>query len=191
MAESGPPALHSSSDGSAVERAQGNNAGVPATDAAASFDSWTEQPQSVEPPVCDASSYDEAELASYRTLGEYFYFINKSDYESAYAQLDPRNHAATGRDGFVDSVKTSQDSAPDGPPDAWPFFDLVSLEHDANLVQAEVRFRSRQAAAQGPDGQQTCTDWHLVYEFRERHGVWLIHSTDSAPADPQKYRACP
>ncbi|HEX6887834.1 MAG TPA: trypsin-like peptidase domain-containing protein [Candidatus Nanopelagicales bacterium] len=44
---------------------------------------------------------------------------------------------------------------------------------DSTSNWAQVRFTSRQDAADGPDGQ-TCSDWHLRYTMRMDSGMWLI-----------------
>ena len=181
LAESGPPVQGADSQ----ERAEGNNAGVSAADALRHIAAWTSEP--AEPPSCSSGGLS-AEDQIIDALWGYFNDINESDYDSAYAQLDPRNHPISQRDAFVNGVLTSEDEAPDPDVDNYQFFAMDDLQVTDDTAAADVRFRSHQDADHGPDGL-TCADWHLRYQLVKSGGVWLVHSSRALPGQA-KYTGC-
>lgn len=187
LAESGPPAISPGGQASAPALpAQGNNGGVPASDAKARLSAWRVNLRAVT--GCGSGVQTDAEAAQ-ETLLYYLWFINQSDYEAAYAQLEPRLHSRAAEAAFVEGVKSSQDSALDGDPQTGPLYDLVNVQGVGDRVMADVKFRSRQDSLHGPDGL-TCTDWHLQYEFVRAAGLWLIAKSSAVGSDP-KYVPCP
>lgn len=184
LAESGPPVTNPGAP--TPERAQGNNAGVPASDALTRIAHWQTNDQPVPgcgPPTRNASD------AALETLFAYLYDINQSDYASAYAQLDPANHPPSALDAFIEGVDTSQDASASGTPEDGPLFDSGDVRTVGEKVYAEVRFRSQQDAQHGPHGL-TCTDWHLRYEFIRKAGLWLIHNSTAASDSQAAYKPC-
>lgn len=184
LAESGPPVANPGAP--TPERAQGNNAGVPASDALTRIARWTTNGQPVPgcgPPTRNASD------AALETLFAYLKDINKSDYESAYAQLDPANHPPSARDAFIEGVDSSQDASAGGSPKDGPLFDVLNVRTVGDKVYAEVKFRSQQDAEHGPHGL-TCADWHLRYEFIHEAGLWLIHDSIAAVDGQSAYKPC-
>jgi hypothetical protein len=169
-----------------VQRAQGNNGGVSTADAAAAFAQWSDDPTPVA--TCGTSEQSRQEAAQ-ETLDYYFWELNQSDYSSAYAQLDPANHPLSALDSFIEGVKSSQDSARDGDPDSGPYYEVVGGDETGDENTVEVRFRSRQDGAHGPEGL-TCADWHLRYSFVRSDGLELIHESSPVDGEP-RYVACP
>jgi serine protease Do len=164
--------------------AQGNNAGVAGADAASHIEAWKISPQPLQPCGAPPDRMD----AALTTLDFYFYYINQSDYASAYAQLDSSNHPISDLTKFIDGVKTSQDFAPGSDPGSWPHFQLVNEYRSNGAIFAEVRFRSHQESHYGPGGL-SCVDWHLIYEFVAGAGVEAIHTSAPMPNHPA-YQAC-
>jgi S1-C subfamily serine protease len=183
--ESGPPFVDATGS-----RAQGTNGGVPASAAASLIAQWQQSPQPPAPVACpDQSGNDPAIRSALTTLNQYLWDIDATDYASAYAQLDHPDHPASGLSSFTNAVETSFDQAADSTAAQPALFDIDKVARNADLVVADVRFRSTQDAAHGPSGE-VCTDWRLRYRFIERNGLWLISSVVAQPGIAEN-AACP
>ena len=173
LAESGPPF-----DEANQAPAQGNKGGVSIADASSDFSSWRARPSPQTNRGCQPA---DSVAAAIETLQLYFYEINQSDYASAYAQLYSDNHPISGLGGFIAGVRSSTDTAADGSDAA---FSVVRSGQSEGHVYLDVRFRSHQHAAQGPNGE-TCTDWTLRYMFRPfdstHRGLQLIYLSPPTP----------
>jgi hypothetical protein len=186
LSESGPPY-----DPNSGERAQGNNAGVPAADAVSEMRSWQQSPDSLSPSPCAKDSYDatDPEQAALATLSQFYWDINKSDYASAYAQYTAEHHKPGGLQEFIKAERSSQITAPDDNGDSPYAFEVDSTEVIDGQVHADVRFTSRQQSALGQNGD-TCTEWKLEYIFEPVNGLWLIKT--AYPYDGTTgHQACP
>lgn len=179
--ESGPPVDQDN------QRAEGNNGGVPAVDAAPFFARWQTTPAPPVPTACTSqlTAYTAGQQASL-TLWQYFYDLDASDYPSAYAQLDPDHHPAAGVTSFTVKVQSSQDF---DATNSRQLFDWVGESTVNDTPALDVRFRSTQDASLGPDAE-TCTDWTLRYRFAPVNGLWLIRSSAPSPGTPG-HTPCP
>ncbi|BEP15942.1 hypothetical protein acdb102_42530 [Acidothermaceae bacterium B102] len=179
--ESGPPEDQDN------QRAEGNNGGVPAVDAAPFLTQWSasSSPPAATPCTDQLDAYTAAQQASL-TLWQYFVDLDASDYASAFAQLDPQHHPAAGVAAFTTKVESSQDfDATKGS----QLFDWVGESTVQGEPVLDVRFRSTQDASLGPDGEP-CTDWTLRYRFEQVDGLWLIRSSEATPGTPG-HTPCP
>jgi hypothetical protein len=179
LSESGPPY-----DPSSQDRAQGNNGGVSARDAGTHIDRWQDEPRPLDPCAPPPTPVQEA----LTTLAFYFQFINDTDYESAYAQLDSTNHPLSGLNAFVEDVTSTQDHRVGGNTASWPLYDVLHVDVQGDHIVADVRFESHQHSEQGPEGL-SCAEWHLRYEFVFGNGVQAIHSSSAVEGEP-KYQPC-
>lgn len=124
------------------------------------------------------------QFAGLDTLTTHFYDIDTSDFDSDYAHLDPATHPASGRGPFLEDVKTSENTSPDGQPNH-------DVGQDGGQVHVDVHFLPRQEAGKWPheDPSQTSTDWTLRNQMAPLNGLQLIVSTSAAPAAPRTGRA--
>lgn len=177
--ESGPADAHGATP------TQGNNAGVSSVVAAGDFEEWAMSPQPTEfvqgCPV--APNSEEAALDS---LEHYFYDIDNSDYDSAYAQLSPVGRGSY--QGFLRGVLTSEDAA--------PIESAGLFREDGSGITADgqryidATFVSHQDADHAPAGtRDTCDVWSLRYTFSVVNNVPLIVGTRAQPGRPA-HEAC-
>jgi hypothetical protein len=91
-----------------------------------------------------------------RTMGMYFGGIDSKNYSQAWATFAPALQAAIPYQPWSSSLRTTRDS----------HVDLHRIRHDRNGdVDVTVSFRSHQAARNGPDPGETCTNWSLDYRL--------------------------
>jgi hypothetical protein len=102
------------------------------------------------------------------TFNRYFDGINSGDYATAYAQLDPNNHPASGEPGFAQGDSTSYDSQ---------FRILSATQTSPTHAHVALQFVSLQRTDKGPDGD-TCDTWTLDYHLVQLDGSWYIHATN-------------
>ena len=96
--------------------------------------------------------------------------INQGDYSSAWNILSPAAKGRTSLDEFESGNATSSVSR----------FVIMSADPAGEgVVEVVARFRSRQAPADGPDGE-TCTDWEMRYMMVFISGRWRIDSAEGA-----------
>jgi serine protease Do len=165
--ESGPPY-----DGG--QRAQGNNGGVSAADAATTFAAWEQDPQTVPTGSCTLESPVDA---ANQTLFDYLGDITDSDYASAYAQVNPAGHPISGLDNFISGVGSSTDQATDG---SGNLYQVTGTGQSDGQPYIDATFQSMQDAAHGPGGE-TCTVWTLRYTFSAVNGLELIDKALTTP----------
>lgn len=90
------------------------------------------------------------------TLAAYFGGIDTRNYTQAWDAFTAALQAAIPFQSWSGALSTSQDSQ----------MAVQSIQHDANgLIDADVSFKSHQAAQYGPNPGETCTDWSLDYQF--------------------------
>jgi hypothetical protein len=109
----------------------------------------------IDPALTDGRADDVATM-----FDVYFQGINDKDYDSVGSVLDPAGSIDPGdlkqMAALAKGTRSTQDSA----------VTLMSLSDVADgLLAAEVTFRSRQRAGDGPRGRtgETCTRWDIVY----------------------------
>lgn len=164
---------------------QGNNGGVSSMVALKDFRNWIANPEPTEfKDGCPVTGRSEA--AALFSLEHYFYDINKSDYDSAYA-LRSSAHREPYAD-FLAGVLSSQDSPPIGSDGLFQEDDLGTDKEGRSYVDAT--FVSHQDADHAPAGtRDTCDVWSLRYVFSVAHGVPLIADTPKQPGKPE-HEAC-
>lgn len=107
-------------------------------------------------------------------LNQYFGAINKHDYQSYRALLNPQAQQALTQTQFSQGYRSTSDSAET----------LASLSSaDNGDLQADVTFTSHQNPADSADGTQSCTDWAI--------SLWLTPNGASYVIDqpPSGYHA--
>lgn len=184
LAESGPPY-----DADQVP-AQGNNGGVPSTVASPIFDAFEAAGAPVPLAHCVDPSREQvtAEQQAETTVFQYFYDLSVTDFDSAFAQLDPANHPPTQRARFLADVESSQDSDPGDPMSPVGILNTGRVGADTFV---DVEFLSHQDVGKGPADApaQTCTHWTLRYHTVPVLGVRLIHRSQPLPGT-SGHRAC-
>lgn len=160
--------------------AEGIGYAVPATDAAVAFSQWRDdsaQPAAncsnpLGPGQTNATVPDPGGIGGAAARGisdtfeAYFDGINTGDYATAYAQLNPRNHPASGEAAFAEADSTSYDSG----------FRVLGAERTgSHSAQVGLGFTSIQRSDKGPDGD-VCDKWRLLYTMIRIDGYWYIDS---------------
>jgi hypothetical protein len=108
-------------------------------------------------------------------LDVYFNGINAKDYPAVGTVLDPDGTTdpddEDDMDELADGTRSTRDSD----------IMLTSIDDlDHGLLSAEVTFRSRQKAGDGPRGRpaETCTRWDIVYTL-SHHSAYRIRKSDA------------
>lgn len=169
-----------------LEGAAGVGYAVPSAPAAVTLAGWQANPRVVAAATCSnplgpssgvtvstpAQGSDLPGIS--QTLTTYFEAIDSGDYATAYAQLDPQDHQASGEAAFAQADASSYD------------FDVaiqsVSSPSPGTDV-AWVTFTSLQNPSAGPNGD-SCDSWSIDYTLDQVSGTWLITAANGHGGGP-------
>jgi hypothetical protein len=112
-------------------------------------------------------------------LDQYFTAINNHDYQSYISLLSPQDAQGLTQEQFDNGYGSTVDSAET----------LLGISTAANGdLLASVTFTSHQNPADGPDQQESCTDWNISLFLEQDGSGYLIDKPP--PSYHASYQAC-